>query len=130
MERINTNYVLVGVLSHIPRENQKFKYIYSKFHKFFFKHKSNYGVLKDLMFDINGNFPICNELDHAYSNLTLSGSIESCGFNSNLYEISEACKLTFEDIREKFSNHQNKELSQISGLFKEEFCLEEVLTKK
>lgn len=126
MEKINANDVLLGVLSYIPEESRKINYNYSKissFHSFFFKYKSKYGVLKDLMFDTNGNSPFCEELSKAYSNLTLSGLVQSSNLSPGSYEISETC-----NINEEFSDVQKEELRQISEGFQKEFCLEEALS--
>lgn len=123
----NATDILRGIFAYFPEENRKFYYNPTKVHKFLHDHKLlSYSILESLMFDTNGNTPICEKIDEAHFSLILSGLLEWDGLRYN--KVSEACKAGFEgDISKKFSKKQIEELKELSEKFQKEFSLKQTV---
>ena len=129
MERYVIDDILVGIFAFFPDGKREFHYDRPKIHTFFHQQRSKYPLLRGIGFSTNDTFPESGEIDDAYSNLLLGGILYSIGLDFDPHKISKECKKYFaNNVREKFSDEELKDLKELSKEFQAEFSLEGLLS--
>ena len=109
--------VLIGIGYHLPEGRKGFMHSANKFPVFFYLRKKRFpDVLGEFMFDSNGQYPICEELDEDVSSLTLSGILVS-SISSRYYQFHPAVRLSYERLAQEISPEQARDLAQIAREF-------------
>ena len=110
--RLFTTELVASVLSNLPRNKRHLSAELRKIHPALFRMKGSCPItLGDLVFDMRGTFPYCEDIDQAFSNLETAKVLPRTNPDLDRYEIGDALRRYYRRyVRSKLTPQQLEEV--------------------
>ena len=102
---------------------QRFRAAHRDLNQFFWRLKQNdrfKGFVEDLLFDTNGNYPHCDQIDELLQEFQLSGVLSRPNPTYKYNDIAITRSQFREDFLKCLPAGQEKQFEEVAGLFKRE----------
>ena len=103
--------------------DNRFKAAHRELHQFFWKLKTNdayKAFVRELLFDINGNYPHCDQVDELFQEFQLSGVLSRPNPTYKYNDIAITKSPSGEEFKDGLSPEQKKSYENILKDFKQE----------
>ncbi len=122
--------ILIALAHYLPQGRRCFRYGAEKLNTFLYQQKQEHPqLLKSLLFDTNGNFPVCEEIYQAVSTLFTSGLIVVASNKPWDYHFHPAIEGPFQKfVSKRFSKQQLTQLEKIAEEFDKQIAIKESIS--